>query len=75
MKLCSIGFIAIVLSGFANCATTGVSPTATLAADVSKADNAYRNLPASLSTYNSAVREICNVMQAGTPRNSRPALK
>jgi len=49
-----IGFIAIVLPGFADGATTNVTPTANLASYLAEADTAYRNLPASLSAYNSA---------------------
>ena len=65
MKTYSVSFIAMVLLGFAGCATTGVSRPATLADYVAEADTAYRHLPASLSAYNSAVREICDAMQAG----------
>ena len=75
MKLGFIGFIALVLPGFANGATTGVTPTATLANYVAEADTAYRNLPTSLSAYNSAVRRICDVMQAGNPREFAARLK
>jgi hypothetical protein len=74
MRLGFIGFIAEVLPCFADGATTDVTPTATLAKYVAEADTAYRNLPASLSAYNSAVREICDVMQA-RPREFAARLK
>lgn len=74
-KLGFIGFIAIVLTGFADGATTNVTPTANLADYVAEADTAYRNLPASLSAYNSAVHKICDVMQAGPPQQFAARLK
>lgn len=74
LKLGVIGFIA-VLPGFANGATTGVTPAPTLANYVAQADNAYRHLPASLSAYNCAVRKICEVMQASRPQEFAARLK
>ena len=74
-KLGFLGFIALVLPGFADAATTAVTPTANLASDIAEADTAYRNLPASLSAYNSALRKICDVMQAGPPREFAARLK
>ena len=77
MKTYSIGCIAIVLLlklGFAGCATTGVSASATLADYVAEADTAYHNLPASLSAYNCAVRQICDVMQTGNPEEFAASL-
>jgi pimeloyl-ACP methyl ester carboxylesterase len=74
-KLGFIGFIAIVLTGFADGATTNVTPTANLADYVAEADTAYRNLPASLSAYNSDVHKICDVMQAGPPQQFAARLK
>ena len=57
-----------VLLCFACCATTGASAFATLADYVAEAETAYRNLPASLSAYNFAIREICDEMQTGNPQ-------
>src|SRR5260370_30736864 len=68
VKTCSVSFIAIALLGFADCPATGVSRPATLTDYVAEADTAYRHLPASLSAYNSAVRGICDAMQAGNPQ-------
>ena len=75
MKTPSIGFIAIGLLGLAGCANTGVSAPATLADYVAEADTAYRHLPGSLPVYNSAVREICEVMQTGTPQEFAASLQ
>jgi pimeloyl-ACP methyl ester carboxylesterase len=74
MKIYSIGLVAIVLLGFAGCATTGVSAPATLADYFAEADTAYRGLPASLSAYNSAIGEICDVMQTDTPQEFAASL-
>ena len=63
-----IGLIARVLLGFACFTTIGVPASVTLADYIAEADTAYRNLPASLSAYNAAVREICGAMQTGTPQ-------
>jgi hypothetical protein len=46
-----------------------------LAYYVAEADTAHRNLPASLSAYNSAVHKICDVMQAGPPQQFAARLK
>lgn len=72
MKTPSIGFIAIGLLSLAGCANTGVSAPATLADYIAEADTAYRHLPGALPVYNSAVREICEVMQPAPRRNSQP---
>ena len=74
--LYAIGFVALVLlSGFAGCATTRVSPPATLAARIEAADIAYRHLPASLSAYNAAVRDLCDVLQTGAPEAFAASLR
>ena len=65
---------AIVLLGFACCATTGALASATLADYVAEADTAYRNLPVSLSAYNSAIHEICDEMQTGNPQEFAASL-
>ena len=75
VKTCSVSFIAIALLGFAGCAVTGVSRPATLTDYVAEADTAYRHLPASLSAYNSAVRGICDAMQAGNPQEFAAGLQ
>jgi pimeloyl-ACP methyl ester carboxylesterase len=74
MKTNPVGFIATVLLGFACFVTIGVSASVTLASYIAEADSAYRNLPASLSAYNSAVREICSAIQSGNPQEFATSL-
>src|SRR5947209_1492259 len=67
MRMASLGVVAIVLLAGGGCATNPGSPPPSLAASVARADAAYRNLPASLSAYNLAVREVCAAMEVENP--------
>jgi pimeloyl-ACP methyl ester carboxylesterase len=59
-----LGFVAcLLLEGVGAGTKSGPAPPS-LAASVESADAAYRHLPASLSAYNLAVREICAAMEA-----------
>ena len=64
-----------MLLGFACFTATGVPASVNLAEYIEEADTAYRNLPASLSAYNAAVREICGAMQTGTPQEFVASLR
>jgi pimeloyl-ACP methyl ester carboxylesterase len=70
-----LGFAALLLFGHtAGAANSGGLP-ATLLASVKKADAAYRSLPASIATYNLAVRELCAAMELQEPRLFASKLK
>jgi hypothetical protein len=67
-SIASLGFVACLLLEVASGATTNPAhPPPSLAAWLKSADAAYRHLPASLSAYNLAVREICAAMEMETP--------
>jgi pimeloyl-ACP methyl ester carboxylesterase len=75
MKTYPLCLLAIALLGFSSLATTGVPASPTLADYVAEADAAYRNLPRSLLAYDSAVREICQAMQADTTEQFAASLR
>jgi hypothetical protein len=66
-SIASLGFVACLLLEVAGGATNPAHPPPSLAAWLKSADAAYRHLPASLSAYNLAVREICAAMEMETP--------
>jgi hypothetical protein len=73
MRIASLGFAAFVLLDSA--ATNPGSSSPSLAVSIRKADAAYQNLPASLSTYNRAVLEICAAMEVQEPPQFASSLK
>ena len=74
-RVAPLGFAALLLFGHtAGAANSGGLP-ATLLASVKKADAAYRSLPASIATYNLAVRELCAAMELQEPRLFASKLK
>jgi pimeloyl-ACP methyl ester carboxylesterase len=73
IRLAGFGLVAL-LSLFA-CATSPVSAPRSLASRIATADAAYRNLPASLPAYNSAVREICAELEASPPQEFKSSLE
>ena len=75
MKTYPPSLLAIALVVFSGFATIKVSASPTVADYVAEADAAYRNLPGSLSAYNTAVREICQAMQASTPERFAASLR
>jgi hypothetical protein len=75
MKTYSLCLLAIALLGFSSLATGRVAASSTLADYVAEADAAYRHLPGALSAYNSAVREICHAMRAGTTEQFAASLR
>ena len=75
MKTRPIGLIARVLLGFACFTATGVPASVNLAEYIEEADTAYRNLPASLSAYNAAVRKFAAQCKPALRRNSLPAFE
>jgi pimeloyl-ACP methyl ester carboxylesterase len=75
MKTFRIGLVGAILLGFIDHTANCLSAPANLANCVAKVDAAYRNLPASQSAYNSAIREICDVMQTETPEGFAGRLK
>ncbi len=75
MRIASLGFAAFVLLDSAAGATNPGSSSPSLAVSIRKADAAYQNLPASLSAYNLAVREICGAMEVQNPPRFASSLK
>ena len=75
MRIAALGFAAFVLLDSAAGATNPGSSSLSLAVSVRKADAAYQNLPASLSAYNLAVREICAAMEVQNPPQFASSLK
>jgi hypothetical protein len=75
MRIASLGFAAFVLLDSAACATNPGSSPPSLAVWIRKANAAYQNLPASLSAYNLAVREICAAMEVQNPPQFASSLK
>jgi pimeloyl-ACP methyl ester carboxylesterase len=75
MRIASLGLAAFVLLDSAACATNQGSSPPSLAVSIRKADAAYQNLPASLSAYNLAVREICGAMEVQNPPRFASSLK
>jgi hypothetical protein len=63
MKIHGVRLLVVLLLNIAGWATSGVSGPPSLADGIERADSAYRRLPVSLSTYNAAVREICNELE------------
>jgi pimeloyl-ACP methyl ester carboxylesterase len=63
MKIHGVRLLVVLLLNVAGWATSGVSGPPSLADGIERADSAYRRLPVSLSTYNAAVREICNELE------------
>jgi pimeloyl-ACP methyl ester carboxylesterase len=61
-----LGFVVWLLLEGAAGATNSAPAPRSLEASVKSADTAYRHLPASLSAYNLAVRDICTVLEAET---------
>ena len=75
MRIASLGFAAFMLLDSAACATNPDPSPPSLAVSVRKADAAYQNLPASLSAYNLAAREICAAMEVQNPPQFASSLK
>ena len=67
-KTARMAFAALLLFGNADWVTDSAASPASLAASVKKADDAYRNLPGSIATYNLAMRELCLEMGIESPR-------
>jgi pimeloyl-ACP methyl ester carboxylesterase len=63
-----VAFAALLLFGNTDCITKSAASSASLAALVKKADDAYRGLPGSIVTYDLAVRELCTELETERPR-------
>ena len=75
MTIRLVGFSAIVLLGLAGCATSPISAPPSLADLIAKVDTAYGDLPPSRPAYNSAVREICALLETSHPQEFISSLK
>ena len=67
-KTARMAFAALLLFGNAVWVSDSAASPASLAALVKKADDAYRNLPGSIATYDLAMQELCLEMEVESPR-------
>ena len=74
MKTYPLRCLVIALLALSGLAATKVQATPALAGYVAEADAAYRNLPGSLSAYNSAISGICQAVQIGATQEFAASL-